>query len=110
MKKLLLLLLLCLLAPAVVAAAKDAKGTATTVNGWVSDMKCGAKGANAAHADCLKKCLASGGKLALVTDSDQKVLGVDNPDALKEYGAQHVAVTGEISNGSIHVDGVKPLK
>ena len=79
----------------------------STVNGWVADSKCGAKGANAAGAECTKKCLAAGAKMVVVTDADQKVLTVDNPDKLQE--GHHVAVTGDVSGDSIHVNSVKML-
>jgi len=81
----------------------------TTVKGYVSDSKCGAKGANAKGAACTKKCLAAGAKMVVVTDSDQKVLTVDNPDKLTGHEGHHVAVTGEVSGDSIHVDSVKML-
>jgi len=79
-----------------------------TVSGWVSDSKCGAKGANTAHAECAKKCIAGGEKPVLVTDSDQKVLAIDNPAALKGQQGHHVQVTGNMTNsGTLHVDSVK---
>jgi hypothetical protein len=81
----------------------------STVNGWVADSKCGAKGANAAGAECTKKCLAAGAKMVVVTDADQKVLTVDNPDKLKGHEGHHVAVTGDVSGDSIHVNSVKML-
>ena len=43
------------------------------LSGWISDSKCGAKGANAAHASCAKKCVEGGEKPVLVTDKDQKI-------------------------------------
>lgn len=82
---------------------------AMTVNGYVSDSKCGAKGANAAAAGCTKKCIAAGAKMVVVTDGDQKILMVDNPDALTGHEGHHVAVTGKVSGDSIHVDSVKML-
>ena len=82
---------------------------ATTVNGYVSDSKCGAKGANAGAADCTKKCIKEGAKMVVVTDEDQKVLTVDNPKKLTGHEGHHVAVTGKVSGDSIHVDSVKML-
>ena len=107
MKKLLLICLaLCVMFLYVgVTFAADT----STVNGWVSDSKCGAKGANAKAAECTKKCLAAGAKMVVVTDSDQKVLTVDNPDALTGHEGHHVAVTGTVNGDSIHVDSVKML-
>lgn len=107
MKKLLLICLaLCVMFLYVgVTFAADT----STVNGWVSDSKCGAKGANAKAAECTKKCIAGGAKVVVVTDSDQKVLTVDNPDALTGHEGHHVAVTGTVNGDSIHVDSVKML-
>jgi hypothetical protein len=82
---------------------------ATTVNGYVSDSKCGAKGANEKAAACTKKCIQAGAKMVVVTDGDQKVLTVDNPDALQDHLGHHVAVTGQVNGDSIHVDSVKML-
>jgi len=110
MKKVLLVcLLLSVLFLLVAVVSADDMGKAQTVKGWVSDAKCGAKGANASAEACTKKCLAAGEKLVVVTDGDQKVLTVDNPDALKDHIAHHVAVTGHVTADSIHVDTVKML-
>ena len=88
-----------------VSAAADK----TTVNGWVSDSKCGVKGANAGAEACTKKCLEAGAKVVVVTDGDQKVLAVDNPEALKGHEGHHIAVTGVVTGDSIHVDSMKML-
>ena len=103
--------LLLLLAGALIlmVASVSFAGDAQTVNGWVSDAKCGAKGANAGAEACTKKCIGAGEKAVLVTDSDQKVLAVDNPDALKGHEGHHVAVTGRVDGDKIHVDSVKML-
>jgi hypothetical protein len=107
MKKLLLICLaLCVVFVMVsVTFASDM----STVNGYVSDSKCGAKGANAKAAECTKKCIKEGAKMVVVTDGDQKVLTVDNPDKLTGHEGHHVAVTGTVSGDSIHVDTVKML-
>jgi hypothetical protein len=47
--------------------------------------------------------------MVVVTDGDQKVLTVSNPDSLTGHEGHHVAVTGEVSGESIHVDTVKML-
>jgi len=80
-----------------------------TVKGWVSDSKCGAKGANAKAEECTKKCLSEGASMVVVTDKDQKVLTVDNPDALKDHVGHHVSVKGHVNGESIHVDSVKMM-
>jgi hypothetical protein len=79
-------------------------------DGWISDAKCAAKGANAAHAQCAKKCVEGGEKPVLVTDKDQKVVPIDNPSAVAGHEGQHVKVTGSMNgSGSLHIDKVTPL-
>ena len=96
------LFLCCLMA---MAAPKD-----SSWDGWISDSKCGAKGANAAHAACAKKCIGSGEKPVLVTDKDQKVVAIENPAAISGHEGQHVKVTGTMTDGgSLHVDKVSVL-
>ena len=77
--------------------------------GWISDSKCAAKGANAAHEACTKKCVASGEKPVLVTDADGKVVPIDNPDAVKDQLGKHVEVKGTLANGSVHVKSVSEV-
>jgi hypothetical protein len=109
MRKVLVLCLASCFVFALTALAFDDMGKSATVNGWVSDAKCGAKGANAGAEACTKKCVAGGEKMVIVTDADQKVLAVDNQDALKGHEGHHVAVTGTMSKDSIHVNSVKML-
>ncbi len=107
MRKVLLICLAVCFVFALSAMAFDDMGKSATVKGWVADDKCGAKGANAGGEACTKKCLAAGAKMVIVTDGDQKVLAVDNPDALKGHEGHHVAVTGTVAKDSIKVDSVK---
>lgn len=107
MKKILVLLLLLCFGFVLASVAFDEMGKTATVNGWVTDSKCNAKGANAKAEACTKKCLDAGAKMVIVTDKDQKVLMVENPDALKGHEGHHVAATGHISGDSIHVESVK---
>jgi hypothetical protein len=87
------------------AAPKD-----NSWDGWISDSKCAAKGANAAHAQCAKKCLENGEKPVLVTDKDQKVVAIENPAAVAGHEGQHVKVSGSMTqDGSLHIDKVTPL-
>jgi hypothetical protein len=107
MRKFVLFMVLCSLL-LMIASVAFAAGS-ETVNGWVSDSKCGVKGANAAAEACTKKCIAAGASPVVVTDKDQKVLTVENPDALKDHYGHHVAVTGHVDGDKIHVDSVKML-
>ena len=109
MKKLLVVCLaLCVIFLMVgILTAADKSGS--TVNGWVTDAACGAKGAAAGKEDCAKKCIEKGAKMVVVTDNDKKVLTVDNPDSLKDHIGHHVAITGTTTGDTIHVDSAKML-
>jgi glycerol kinase len=110
MKKLLLLLLaLSLIFMVTWVSAMSDNDKSETVNGWVSDSQCAAKGAVAGHEACAKKCLGKGAKMVVVTDTDKQVLTVDNPDALAGHEGHHVALTGHVSGDSIHVESAKML-
>jgi len=108
MKKI-LLVCLALSVMFLVVSVSWAGDKAETVKGWVSDSQCGAKGANAGAAECTKKCVEKGASLVVVTDGDQKVLMVENQDALKGHEGHHVEVTGHMEKDSLHVDSVKML-
>ncbi|HET9183614.1 MAG TPA: hypothetical protein VFP59_15880 [Candidatus Angelobacter sp.] len=86
------------------AAAHTAK--AKTINGWISDAKCGAK----FNADCAKKCADAGEKLVVLSEKDKKVYEVDNQDAIKAHAGHHVRVTATDNNGTLHVEKVQMLK
>jgi hypothetical protein len=109
MRKVLVLCLAICFVFALTALAFDNMGKSTTVNGWVADDKCGVKGANDKAEACTKKCLDKGAKMVIVTDKDQKILMVDNPDALKDHVGHHIAATGHVSGDSIHVEDAKML-
>src|SRR5271165_1687746 len=106
MKKMALVVLGLFLCSVLAAAApKD-----SSWDGWISDSKCAAKGANAAHAACAKKCVEGGEKPVLVTDKDQKVVAIENPAAVSGHEGQHVKVTGTMTDsGSLHVDKISLL-
>lgn len=109
MRKVLMICLALTFVSALSAMAFDDMGKSTTVKGYVVDDKCGAKGAHAGAEACTKKCLEGGAKMVVVTDGDQKILMVDNPDALKGHEGHHMAVTGSVKGDSIHVDSMKML-
>lgn len=82
-----------------------------TLRGWVSDEKCGAKGANAKGAACAAKCVKGGEKIVFVNDKDKKVWNVKNPDDLKDHVGHHVKLSAHVypDSGDIHVMSVSML-
>jgi hypothetical protein len=106
MKKLALMVVGIMLV-AVWAVASPSSGS---WDGWISDAKCAAKGANAGHAQCAKKCVEAGEKPVLVTDKDSKVVAIENPTAVAGHEGQHVKVTGAMTDsGALHVATVTPI-
>lgn len=92
------------------AAPKQAAASKTTSRtGWITDSKCGAKGASADHADCLKKCIDAGEKYVLYDPRTKKTYQLDPQSAVAEHGAHHVRVSGTIDGDTIHVESVKML-
>ena len=82
---------------------------AKVLKGWVSDSEC------AAHGE--KKCsnkehVAQGAKLVLVTDGDNKIWTVANPETLAEHQGHHVQVKAmkDGDRSTINVQEVKMLK
>lgn len=84
-------------------------GEAKTLKGWVTDSEC------ATHGE--KKCgnkehVAQGAKLVLVTDGDNKIWTVANPETVAEHQGHHVQVkaTTDAEKNTINVQEVKMLK
>ncbi len=99
------LAVLCLMVAPLAAAAA---GTAGSWNGWITDEKCGAKGANAAHKDCAVKCAEKGSKLELYNTADKKLYKLDNQDMAKQHLGHEVTVTGTATGDSIAVASIAP--
>ena len=105
------LVLISIVAVASIAAATGRKsGAANKWDGWVSDDKCGAKGADPSHASCATKCVAGGAAIVFVAAKDKTVYKVDNQDALKDQVGHYVSVEGSINGDTLHVDKVTVLK
>ena len=94
--------------------AQDAKSEtpkADSIKGWITDAKCAKMGKSGAeHAGCAEKCIKGGQAAVLVTDSDKKVLNIENADAVKGHEGHHVNVMGHVNGDSVHVDSVSMLE
>ena len=78
--------------------------------GWITDAKCGANGAKAAHASCALKCAEGGQKLVLYSPSDKKTYALDNQALAKEHVGHEVVVEGEATGESIAVKKIEEKK
>jgi len=103
--------LLLTLITVALSAADSSTAKAKWIKGWVSDSKCGVKGAGPGHEACGKKCLAAGEHVVFVSEHDKKIYKVDNEDALKDQIGHRMAVKGTVDQASdtIHVDKANRL-
>jgi hypothetical protein len=75
--------------------------------GWISDSKCGAKGANAKAADCTTSCVKGGAKYVFVNDTDKKVYAIDDQDKVAAHAGHHVTVKGSADGDSIKLSAIE---
>ena len=74
--------------------------------GYISDSKCGAKGAKDAHAACAEKCVKGGAAPVFVT-SDGKVLKIDDASKVTDHVGHKVTLTGTLDGDTVKVESVK---
>ena len=80
----------------------------TSLTGWISDSKCGAKGANAKAGECTTKCVKEhGAKYVFVNDADQKVYAIDAQDQVAAHAGHHVTVKGNVEGDSIKLSAIE---
>ena len=106
-------LLICAFALIVLAGLSLAAGKATegSWTGWVTDTKCGAKGTNAEHAACAKKCVGEGTeKYALYTPADKKIYVLDPQDQAAAHVGHQVTVKGAVEGNTIKISSIEPVK
>lgn len=73
--------------------------------GYISDSKCGAKGAKDEHADCAVKCVKSGAAPVFVTDG--KVYKIEDTSKVQDHIGHKVTITGELKGDTVQVESVK---
>jgi len=86
------------------AFAADQSTKPTTINGWVSDSKCGSAHAGTG-ASCVKKCVEGGAKPVFVDDATKDVWSIDDPASVTSHLGHHVAIvaTTNTASKSVHI-------
>jgi pentapeptide MXKDX repeat protein len=84
-------------------------GKVEVLKGWVSDSECAAHGEKKCGD---KKHLAQGAKLVIVTDGDNAIWTVSNPEKLAEHQGHYVQIkaTKDSEKRTVNVQEVKMLK
>jgi hypothetical protein len=89
--------------------------------GWISDEGCAAKHTKPGGADCVQKCWRGGASVGhpewkpqravFVSDADQAIWIVENPEAVRNFPAAHVVLAGRFDSAkkTIHVEKITPV-
>ncbi len=94
------------------AAGEAGKGSAVSVNGWITDSYCGGKNASAEGKSCALKCMEKGAKLVLYSEADKKTFALDKQEEAKAHVGVEVRVTGTLdeATSTIKVEKIEPAK
>jgi hypothetical protein len=109
-----LLLLVCGLVPLGSVSAQQKNASRT---GWISDEACAAEHTKPGRADCVQKCWRGGASVghpewkpqrAVFVADDKAIWIVENPEAVKDFPAEHVVVAGQFDSAkkTIHVEKI----
>ncbi|HXE30218.1 MAG TPA: hypothetical protein VN515_00295 [Terriglobales bacterium] len=79
-----------------------------TVRGYIMDTKCSTNAKMKGNAECAKSCVSKGSPAVLVEDNGT-VLKIANQDKVTDVVGEHVALTGEVADGSITVGTAKAV-
>jgi hypothetical protein len=86
--------------------------------GWISDEACAAEHTKTGRADCVQKCWRGGAavghpewrpqRAVFVSDNDKAIWIIENPEAVKDFPAEHVVVAGQFdpAKKTIHVEKI----
>jgi hypothetical protein len=94
-------------------------------SGWISDEACAAQHTKPGRADCVQKCWRGGASVGhpewkpqrpvfaadkTTPDKDQAIWIIENPEAVKDFPAQHVQLTGKFdpAKKTVHVEKIIP--
>jgi hypothetical protein len=74
--------------------------------GYISDSKCGVKGANDKAGECTTKCVKEGAKYVFVNDADKKVYAIDDQDRVAAHAGHHVTVKGTVDGDNLKLSSI----
>lgn len=102
---------IALVAAVLAFAAVPSFAASSKLTGYISDAMCGAKHAGTGMA-CAKKCLQGGEAPVFVDASNKTVYKIDNPDAVKPFWGEKVAVSATVDTSakSVHIDNIAAAK
>jgi hypothetical protein len=69
--------------------------------GYITDSKCGVRGAHEGAGECATKCVQEGAKYVFVNDADKKVYAIDAQDKVAAHAGHHVTVKGTVDGDTL---------
>jgi hypothetical protein len=92
-------------------------------SGWISDEACAAQHTKPGRADCVQKCWRGGASIGhpewkpqravfvadkITPDNDHAIWIIENPEAVKDFPAQHVQLSGRFdpAKKTLHVEKI----
>jgi hypothetical protein len=86
--------------------------------GWISDESCAAQHTKPGRADCVQKCWRGGAsvghpewkpqRVVFVADDNHAIWIVKNPEAVRDFPAAHVSLSGQFDSAkkTVHVEEI----
>jgi len=78
----------------------------SSLTGYITDSKCGAKAAHEGARDCTVKCVKDGAKYVFVNDTDKKVYAIDNQEKVADHAGHHVTVKGSVEGDTLKLTSI----
>jgi hypothetical protein len=75
--------------------------------GYITDSKCGVKGAHEGAGECATKCVKEGAKFVFVNDADKKIYVVDAQDKVAAHAGHHVTVKGTVEGDTLKLASIE---
>jgi len=69
--------------------------------GYITDSKCGVRGAHEGAGECATKCVKEGAQYVFVDDTDKKVYAIDAQDKVAAHAGHHVTVKGTVDGDTL---------
>ena len=74
--------------------------------GYITDSKCGVRGAHEGAGECATNCVKEGAKYVFVDDADKKVYAVDAQDKVAAHAGHHVTVKGTVDGDTLKLTAI----
>ena len=104
------ILILTLLAAALISANQQVYAAVSTIDGIISDTKCGKKHLpGKTDAQCIRECLKDKASYALVVGANVYTL-TGKPEAIAPFACKHVKVVGTVKQLMLTVISIHEMK